>query len=476
MARQRPRPAELPAPKVSVRMYCHGLGDCFLVRFPKDDGGTFHLLIDCGVLLGEADGAEKMRAVAADIKAVCGPAGLDLVVITHEHWDHLSGFIQAKEIFDTIPFHKVWFGWTEKPGDPLAAQIVTRLGRRRQALRTAVGLLGLSDDAESRRQREDLHDLLTGFLGPDDALGAAGREGVHDALEWVRNHAAAVEYREPGERLQLPQVPGVTVHVLGPPRDIDAIEQELATRAGDETYLGADVLALKELFADRPPDAALEDLLPEPFDPSHGLDVAVAESDPFFATTYFSEPESWRRIDGDWLGFSERLALQLDRSINNTSLAFALELADGKVLVFPGDAQVGNWTSWDRLKDHNANGPPLDVRALFAKTVFYKVGHHGSHNATVKRPGLEDMADPALTAFIPVSRATAAKQGRRDPETGRPQGWEMPAENLWTRLKEVSSGVFLADEAPKPAALAGLPAGVTVEVKRGLYLEWQLRG
>lgn len=476
MARRRP-PAPDPSPaRVSVRMYCHGLGDCFLVRFPRDDGRTFHLLIDCGVLTGESDGANKMRAVAADIKSTCGPAGLDLVVITHEHWDHLSGFLQAKDVFETIPFHKVWFAWTEKPGDPLATQIVTRLGRRRQALRAALGLLALSDDDESRQRREDLHDLLEGFLGPDDGLGAARREGVHDALEWVRAHAAAVEYREPGERLGLPQVPGVTVHVLGPPRDIDAIEQELATRVGDETYLGADVLSLEGLFADRPPDAALEHLLPEPFDPSHGLDPAVAESEPFFASTYFSEPEAWRRIDGDWLGFSEQLALLLDRCINNTSLAFAVELADGKVLLFPGDAQVGNWTSWDRLTAHNANGPPLDVRALLAKTVFYKVGHHGSHNATVKRPGLEDMADPALTAFIPVSRATAAKQGRRDPETGRPHGWPMPAENLWARLKELSSGVFLSDEVPTAATLADLPAGVTIEVKRGLYLEWQLRG
>ena len=41
-------------------------------------------------------------------------------------------------------------------------------------------------------------------------------------------------------------------------------------------------------------------------------------------------------------------ALKIDNDVNNTSLALALELADKRVLLFPGDAQVGNWLSWDR--------------------------------------------------------------------------------------------------------------------------------
>ena len=39
---------------VRVRMYRQGLGDCFLLSFPRP-GGESHVLIDCGVLDGTAD-------------------------------------------------------------------------------------------------------------------------------------------------------------------------------------------------------------------------------------------------------------------------------------------------------------------------------------------------------------------------------------------------------------------------------------
>ena len=41
--------------------------------------------------------------------------------------------------------------------------------------------------------------------------------------------------------------------------------------------------------------------------------------------------------------------------------------------------------------------------------MLYKVGHHGSHNATLREKGLELMASGELTAMIPVNRVTAEK-------------------------------------------------------------------
>ena len=46
---------------------------------------------------------------------------------------------------------------------------------------------------------------------------------------------------------------------------------------------------------------------------------------------------------------------------------------------------------------------------LLARTVLYKVGHHGSHNATLREKGLELMASGELAAMIPVNRVTAKK-------------------------------------------------------------------
>ena len=61
--------------------------------------------------------------------------------------------------------------------------------------------------------------------------------------------------------------------------------------------------------------------------------------------------QDWRRIDNDWLQSAAHLALQVDNAINNTCLVLAFELIEtGQVLLFVGDAQIGNWQSWMGLE------------------------------------------------------------------------------------------------------------------------------
>ena len=79
-------------------MYRQGLGDCFLVSFPTADGGQFHVVIDCGVLLGTSDATRKIGDVVADIRETTGDH-VNLLVATHEHWDHVSGFSQAEALW-----------------------------------------------------------------------------------------------------------------------------------------------------------------------------------------------------------------------------------------------------------------------------------------------------------------------------------------------------------------------------------------
>jgi hypothetical protein len=157
--------------------------------------------------------------------------------------------------------------------------------------------------------------------------------------------------------------------------------------------------------------------------------------------SYFGQGKAvqWRRIDDEWLGVAEELALKLDGDTNNTSLVLAFELVDsGKVLLFPGDAQVGNWLSWHASSmtwtvDGRSDGSPsITARDLLARTVVYKVGHHGSHNATLRDLGLELMKDPDLVAMIPVDERLARSQ--------RPYAWKMPFEPLRLRLVEKTRG------------------------------------
>lgn len=124
----------------------------------------------------------------------------------------------------------------------------------------------------------------------------------------------------------------------------------------------------------------------------------------------------------------------MDSYTNNTSLALAIELAGtGKVLLFPADAQVGNWLSWQTIDPSfvGRDGKAITAVDLLRRTVFYKVGHHGSHNATLRAEGLERMVSPELVAFVPVDERVA-----RDVRNWR----AMPFEPMLEKLYEATSG------------------------------------
>jgi hypothetical protein len=68
------------------------------------------------------------------------------------------------------------------------------------------------------------------------------------------------------------------------------------------------------------------------------------------------------------------LVRDLDNVMNNTSVILLFEIGKSKLL-FPGDAQIENWS----FALNNA-----EWKNLLADVNLYKVGHHGSLNATPK--------------------------------------------------------------------------------------------
>ena len=204
-----------------------------------------------------------------------------------------------------------------------------------------------------------------------------------------------------------------------------------------------------------------------PFDSYYQVNHEQARKDPFFARRYgfagsdgagtaaahngsrrrarsvegeaAPDGAEWRRIDHDWMSVAGELALNLDSNTNNTSLVLAIEFIDsGKVFLFPADAQYGNISSWPALswsiKDQNGQQSTVTGADLLARTVLYKVGHHGSHNATLKGQELEQMSSSELVAMIPVNRAMAKKKH-----------WNMPLPQLLARLEEKARGRVLLD-------------------------------
>ncbi len=459
---------------VRVRMYRAGLGDCFLVSFFQS-GTEHHVLIDCGVYQGTADAEAIMLDIARHIRKTTS-RHLDLVAATHEHWDHLSGFQQARAVFDQIDMKQVWLAWTEDPTNPLAVQLRQERSIALNTLRAAVKLMPDSMSA----QQGTVNGLLD-FFGaagnaPGAPLGADGGSGARQALDYLAGRAdTMVSYCTPGEPPRaLEGLPGVRFFVLGPPTSEKLLKKTKPGKKAQEGYGLDDPFAMNGSFF-----AAIQQLQSSipisgekpqdyPFDPRFQVSPDHARQDPFFINNYgFDQgddaPGAWRRIDRDWLGATSELALNLDSATNNTSLVLAIELVEsGRVLLFPGDAQVGNWLSWNDLSWETVapDGTEKTVEAadLIARTVFYKVGHHGSHNATLREQGLERMQSAQLAAMLPVQREMAERQN-----------WSMPFPALYQRLQEKTRGrlIRLDDGLPdsSPPAENGQPLSTQAEWK-----------
>jgi hypothetical protein len=464
-------------PRMRVRMFRQGLGDCFLLTFDADGDNERHMLIDCGTLGNQANKV-KIDDVAKHVLATIGDGKLAVVIATHEHKDHLSGFNgPMKKLQGKV--EQVWLAWTENPQDPLAQTLAKNKRDLGEALAAVAATPLAALGKEGEEVRAQITDLL-GFAG-EPTLGAAKfAETINEAMELVRTGLGArTTYHKPGDLLEDPSLPGFRFYVLGPPHDRDALK-DLGDHGSSELYGVSAGLRLATLFhpdAAKPgsPEEKAEHELHLPFEERFGQqDKAVKKS---WYPGYFEPGEDWRKIDQDWLNLASDLALQLDSMTNNSSLALAIErVADGKVFLFPADAQQGNWLSWHspELKFRTAAGTTstVTVTDLLARTVFYKVGHHASHNATARGKGLELMLkEDELTAFIPVDRAVALT---RNPKNS----WQMPARPLYRRLLEKCQGRVVRSDIGWAVKATGEAANTTEGEFKGLATdaEWEQWG
>ena len=431
---------------VKVRMYRHGFGDCFLIRYYTNGEVTFKMLIDCGLKHNDSVAGVSIQDVVDDIagEVAVDKGGeqvpqLDVLVITHEHWDHVSAFKPERALFDHFDIDNIWMAWTENPKDDVAQQINAHLLENIAALKVAsTKLAALREEkknngffntsfggAQLLKVREDYDRTLNSLLEFHGPLAAtietpSGIEikdnfkisvETQKAFDHIKNTLAknksAIKYYEPGKIIERKDLPGIRIYVLGPPKSAQLNQDAPSKGAGKEVYFSlSDTNTagfVKGVLKMAGVSQGFDD--GSPFGNAQGIPVDSAKHMSFFSNGYYHPDESWRNIDEDWLDVAGALALQMDNDTNNTSLALAIELVDsGKILLFPGDAQVGNWLSWhDHVWKVKEGTKTKDVTAIdiLGKTVFYKAGHHASHNATLKELGLEMMVDDNLVIFIP---------------------------------------------------------------------------
>ena len=346
-------------------MYRVGFGDFFLLTVPTQSAGPQHILIDCGVHAGNI---KSMPDCVADLIAVT-QRKLALVIVTHYHADHLSGFATQYDEFAQFEVGAVWITNRLDPGDASSLKFKAQLSTLASHLRLQLQLrLAAGEDPAATQALAKVENALgVGF-------GVAGSSGNERALDLVTkgfsNHPP-VFYYEAGEQPALPAVlqGAIAAEILGPsPKD--SAGDFAASDNKTEQYLAAlsiggltDTDTLRPFDLDWP--ASASDYPAEAFRPWPG---------------FRDMEKALHAVQPDALAAAADL---VDGTLNNQSLV-VLFTCRGKKLLFVGDAQWGNWAYWLYGRAVRGKDPGISARAreILGSIDFYKVGHHGSTNAT----------------------------------------------------------------------------------------------
>jgi hypothetical protein len=355
---------ETPGPSsIAVRMYNVGFGDCFLLTFRYGGAAKSerHMLVDFGSSAAPRYGPKDyLQRVAEDI-ARESQGKLHVLAATHRHRDHINGFATdesgAGRIIAGLDPDHVILPWTEDPNaapngraapsphgsSHPASMKAGFLGTLEDLHRVAAAAARLAANPESagRDTRSQLQ-----FLGEENLKN---RSAVENLMRMGQSGKA--HYVNAGMTLNN-LLPGVKITVLGPPtlEQSNSIRKE---RAQDphEFWQFCNFWASRRLALTATAARSRSATEPPP-----GVRWFIRQA---------------RRIQAD---LTLELVRELDTVLNNTSLILLLEAGNCKLL-FPGDAQIENWAF--------ALSNP-DWRRLLADVNLYKVGHHGSRNATPK--------------------------------------------------------------------------------------------
>jgi len=385
-----PDSAKLKPSKLTIRAYQVGFGDCFLLTFkyPERENKSEaerHVLVDFGSTGMPAGvvAAEQMMNVANDIKQRCN-GKLQIVVATHRHKDHISGFTTKEDgsgtgdVIAKLQPDIVIQPWTEDPalqdadvkidsekqsgqGLQLNAHYVSSLTNMNflaDTIATEIKHLG------SQKFMPALSPELAAqieFLSEDNSL--PNRSAVANLASMGKNH-----YVNHGYKLDVSEIlPGVKIHVLGPPT-LEQHAQIRKQKSRDENEFWMLQGAANDFWKLQAASGELINNF------TSGNNRLFPDADVF--QDFLPSHNRWfvrqlRSLRGDQLLSLVRI---LDKAMNNTSTILLFEFG-GKKLLFPGDAQIENWEY--ALNDEQ-------TAELLKDVCVYKVGHHGSRNATPK--------------------------------------------------------------------------------------------
>jgi len=315
-----------------------------------------------------------MVEIAQDLKEKC-KGQLDILVETHRHRDHISGFTTEEDatgkIIASLQPHHIVQPWTEDPkakpnamtattltqkhGDPTEKELTSHfLGSLEDMHRVADHVDKITRSGAMYGGAQTINQLA--FLGQNNLKNLSAVKNLINMGRKGQTH-----YVNAGMTLNT-LLPGVKITVLGPPtlKQTETIRTQRSKDPGEfwqfRSFWASQRLTASAMVSSSKPAAqrrAVRDL-----SGAHPPNMR-----------WFIEQS--RKAYADQ---TLDIVRDLDSVMNNTSVILLVEVGNRKLL-FPGDAQIENWAyalknkKWcDLLKDVN----------------LYKVGHHGSLNATPK--------------------------------------------------------------------------------------------
>jgi beta-lactamase superfamily II metal-dependent hydrolase len=386
----------VPASGVRVRAYNVRFGDCVLVSF--DSGaGEKHILIDFGnapaQVRGDGGRNDVFAPVAKDLERRTDKR-IDLLVMSHEHLDHLEGFYSERGVFDRFTFGEIWMSAMSAP------DYYTRFPQCKPELRARFALLAAAErwSREGRFQRlpEPVRALMANnvlALSNKDRIDSLRGRVPKKNVRYLSRRTRAVGCKALGSQVKL--------EVLAPERDASVYYKSRGNHfwQGTAARLGAGDARVGPKPASRSPRA-----------PSQIAD------DEFEAL----------RDDIAELDMLDLLAI--DKAANNTSLVLRITVG-GKVLLFPGDAEGESWALMKQKK-------------LLKPVDLLKLAHHGSMNGMPfdgQASVLADVLKPrkGTTALVSTCRGVY----------GDTRETEIPHHALMDRLAQSCKKVWVTQDA-----------------------------
>lgn len=446
--------------KATLWAYDVGFGDCLLLELAYPNATRF-VLFDFGSKGAAKNRKPKKRSgdgallkIALDIEQRIKSAKkgtLAAIVATHRHQDHISGFMPGETgkgpgtVIARLKPAVVVQPWTDTPSAPgtwrgpgkgLAngadvlgitpgtlglvhrfaelAEIQTESSSQRFAANTCAGILSVASNNVPNLPAVKLLEKVVPKAKHDYVYAGARAKNLERAL------------------------PGVGVQVLAPPTlhqyadlfrsyaDSSPEYWKLRANLSDEGAFWQQMTSLQALSVSAT-NGERETLFPR---------VRSPRRVPLAARWVMS------RLDRDRGESLFELVRAADSVLNNTSVVLLLKIGKTRLL-FPGDAQA---EEWEYALSHSKNS--ATIKKELAETDLYKVGHHGSLNATPKNSlwgGFKKKGGAGKRGRLKTVLSTAPGYfgGKGGAET------EVPRKTLVKELK--ASSTLYSTNAPRAA-------------------------